>query len=80
MIGSDSAVLDNSVDNHAQVIIDELTAAAPWKHNAAALIAGGALANSTVSVSPVRGNVGDLFLGNCTDNEALPGAECGYAM
>ena len=62
--------------------IDELTAAAPWKHNAAALLAGGALAlaNSTVSVAPVRGNVGDLFLGNCTDDEALPGAECGYAM
>ena len=62
--------------------IDELTTAAPWKHNVAALLGGGALAltNSTVSVAPVRGNVGDLFLGNCTDDEALPGAECGYAM
>ena len=62
--------------------LGERAAAAAWKHNVGALLAGGALAlaGSTASVAPVQGNVGDLVFGKCTDSGTLPGAECGYAM
>ena len=62
--------------------IAERAASSAWKHNVAALFAGGALAfsGSTASVSSIQGNVGDIFWGNCTGNDTLPGAECGYAM
>lgn len=50
-----------------------------WKHQLGALV-GLYLQNSTASVSPVQGNVGDIVWGSCADNSTLPGAECGYAM
>ncbi|TBU51516.1 TAP-like protein-domain-containing protein [Dichomitus squalens] len=76
------AVADDSEQIVAQMTIAEQATAAAWKHNLGALFAGGALAlaGSTASVPPVQGSVGELFFGNCTDNHALPGAECGYAI
>ena len=55
-----------------------------WKHKLGTLVAGGALAlstsNSTLSVDPVQGKLGDLVFSSCTGNDTISGAECGYAV